>query len=131
MVVTDERDCDSARPGVWVGLVPTRYGRAIAQVDAFFDQTGGLWGAQKLNGKMATILTSTGTQVRMPFFSHYSWTQIDVFFCSPFSTEVRVSRQTRRTLILILGVGQETTVLTTLPFLVVSFRLVPLLDFVR
>lgn len=65
----NRRDCDSARAGVWVWLVPTRYGRAIAQVDAFFDQTGGLWGAQKLNGKMATILTSTGTQVRMPFFS--------------------------------------------------------------
>jgi hypothetical protein len=51
------------------GSVPTRYGRAISQVDAFFDQTGGLWVAQKLNGKMATILTGTGTQVGAPFLS--------------------------------------------------------------
>jgi len=62
----------------YIFAFPTRYGRAIAQVDAFFDQTGGLWVAQKLSGKMATILTSTGTQHG----------------------------------------GQETTVLTTLPFLV-------------
>ncbi|KAG8787355.1 hypothetical protein FRC15_009461 [Serendipita sp. 397] len=56
---------------------PTRYGRAVAQVSAFFDSTGGLWGTQALNGKMATIITSTGTQHG----------------------------------------GQETTVLTTLPYL--------------
>ncbi|KAG8815133.1 hypothetical protein FRC17_000846 [Serendipita sp. 399] len=46
----------------YIFAFPTRYGRAVAQVSAFFDQTGGLWAAQALNGKMATIITSTGTQ---------------------------------------------------------------------
>ncbi|KAG8769287.1 hypothetical protein FRC20_011718 [Serendipita sp. 405] len=64
-------------PPLPCSLVPTRYGRAVAQVSAFFDSTGGLWGTQALNGKMATIITSTGTQHG----------------------------------------GQETTVLTTLPYL--------------
>ena len=116
LIVTNRRDCacDSARPG---RAVPTRYGRAIAQVDAFFDQTGGLWTAQKLNGKMATILTGTGTQVRAPLYS----SALNFYFTFSFSMEVCVSRRTRSALILILGVGQETTVLTTLPFLVVSF----------
>lgn len=45
-----------------VSVVPTRYGRAVAQVSAFFDMTGGLWATQALNGKMATIIISTGTQ---------------------------------------------------------------------
>jgi len=56
---------------------PTRYGRAVHQVDAVFDATGGLWKSQALNGKMATIIVSTGTQHG----------------------------------------GQETTVLTTIPYL--------------
>ncbi|KAG9056527.1 hypothetical protein FS842_010364 [Serendipita sp. 407] len=46
----------------YIFCFPTRYGRAVAQVSAFFDSTGGLWGTQALNGKMATIITSTGTQ---------------------------------------------------------------------
>lgn len=55
----------------------TRFGRLPAQVDTFFDQTGGLWATGALVGKFAGILTSTGT-----------------------------------------GGGQESTFLTTLPWLV-------------
>lgn len=40
----------------------TRYGRAPAAASAFFDQTGGLWFAGKLSGKMAGIFTSTASQ---------------------------------------------------------------------
>ncbi|CAG8682350.1 17249_t:CDS:2, partial [Acaulospora colombiana] len=46
----------------FIFCIPTRYGRAVAQVSAFFDMTGGLWASQALNGKMATIIVSTGTQ---------------------------------------------------------------------
>jgi NAD(P)H dehydrogenase (quinone) len=38
---------------------PTRYGRAPAQVSAFFDRTGGLWASGALIGKFGTIITST------------------------------------------------------------------------
>lgn len=41
---------------------PTRYGRAPAQVSAFFDQCGGLWVSGALVGKFATIFTSTASQ---------------------------------------------------------------------
>ena len=77
--------------------------------------------AQKLNGKMATIVTSTGTQVRGISVA----CAIELtFFLS--STEVSVFLETGTVSNLILGIGQETTVLTTLPFLVVSCELVPL-----
>jgi hypothetical protein len=36
---------------------PTRYGRAPAQVSAFFDQTGGLWASGALIGKFAGVFT--------------------------------------------------------------------------
>ena len=41
---------------------PTRYGSAIAQMQAFFDQTGKLWGTGALVGKVGSVFTSTGTQ---------------------------------------------------------------------
>lgn len=59
---------------------PTRYGRAPAQVSAFFDQTGGLWASGALIGKFATIFTSTASQhggnetthlTTIPFFAHH------------------------------------------------------------
>ncbi|KAG7539682.1 hypothetical protein FFLO_03399 [Filobasidium floriforme] len=59
---------------------PTRYGRAPAQVSAFFDQTGGLWASGALIGKFAGVFTSTGGQhggqettayTTIPFFVHH------------------------------------------------------------
>lgn len=59
---------------------PTRYGRAPAQVSAFFDRTGGLWASGALVGKFATIFTSTASQhgglettalTTLPFFVHH------------------------------------------------------------
>lgn len=41
---------------------PTRYGRPAAQMAAFLDQTGGLWGQNALVGKVASVFTSTATQ---------------------------------------------------------------------
>ncbi|EST05091.1 NADPH-dependent FMN reductase-like protein [Kalmanozyma brasiliensis GHG001] len=58
---------------------PTRYGRAPAQVSAFFDQTGGLWATGALIGKFAGTFTSTASQhggnetthlTTIPFFVH-------------------------------------------------------------
>ncbi|KAG9126311.1 hypothetical protein FRC07_003966 [Ceratobasidium sp. 392] len=60
--------------------IPTRYGRAPAQISAFFDATGGLWFTQALSKKFATVFVSTGSQnggqettalTTMPFFAHH------------------------------------------------------------
>lgn len=40
----------------------TRFGSATAQMQAFFDATGGLWGKGALIGKPAGVFVSTGTQ---------------------------------------------------------------------
>ncbi len=59
---------------------PTRYGRAPAQVSAFFDRTGGLWASGALIGKFAGTFTSTASQhggletthlTTIPFFVHH------------------------------------------------------------
>lgn len=59
---------------------PTRYGRAPAQVSAFFDKTGGLWASGALVGKFASTFTSTASQhggnetthlTTYPFFVHH------------------------------------------------------------
>ncbi|SPO26333.1 probable 1,4-Benzoquinone reductase [Ustilago trichophora] len=59
---------------------PTRYGRAPAQVSAFFDRTGGLWASGALIGKFAATFTSTASQhggnetthlTTIPFFVHH------------------------------------------------------------
>jgi len=42
--------------------VPTRFGNMAAQMKNFLDQTGGLWFAGKLVGKVASVFTSTATQ---------------------------------------------------------------------
>lgn len=42
--------------------IPTRYGRAVGQWSAVFDQTGGLWAKGALYGKFAGIFSSTATQ---------------------------------------------------------------------
>lgn len=41
---------------------PTRYGNMAAQMKSFIDQTGGLWVKGALNGKVASVFTSSGTQ---------------------------------------------------------------------
>jgi NAD(P)H dehydrogenase (quinone) len=41
---------------------PTRYGRMPSQMASFLDQTGGLWAAGALNGKVGGAFTSTATQ---------------------------------------------------------------------
>lgn len=62
---------------------PTRYGRAPAQVSAFFDRTGGLWASGALIGKFAATFTSTASQhggnetthlTTYPFFVHHGCT---------------------------------------------------------
>lgn len=40
---------------------PTRFGNMAAQMRNFLDQTGSLWLAGKLVGKVASVFTSTGT----------------------------------------------------------------------
>jgi NAD(P)H dehydrogenase (quinone) len=40
---------------------PTRFGNMAAQMRNFLDQTGGLWAAGKLIGKVGSVFTSTGT----------------------------------------------------------------------
>lgn len=40
---------------------PTRFGNMSAQMRSFLDQTGGLWAAGKLIGKVGSVFTSTGT----------------------------------------------------------------------
>ncbi len=42
--------------------VPTRFGNMPAQMKNFLDQTGGLWFAGKLIGKVGSVFTSTATQ---------------------------------------------------------------------
>ncbi|TKY84739.1 hypothetical protein EX895_005819 [Sporisorium graminicola] len=58
---------------------PTRFGRAPAQVSAFFDKTGGLWASGALVGKFGATFTSTASQhggnetthlTTIPFFVH-------------------------------------------------------------
>jgi multimeric flavodoxin WrbA len=39
-----------------------RYGRAPAQVSAFFDKTGGLWASGGLVGKFVSVFTSVAGQ---------------------------------------------------------------------
>ena len=41
---------------------PTRFGNMAAQMKNFLDQTGGLWFAGKLIGKVGSVFTSTATQ---------------------------------------------------------------------
>ncbi|MDD4102509.1 MAG: NAD(P)H:quinone oxidoreductase [Kiritimatiellae bacterium] len=42
--------------------VPTRFGNMCAQMRNFLDQTGGLWAAGRLAGKVGSVFVSTGTQ---------------------------------------------------------------------
>ena len=42
--------------------MPTRYGNMPSQMSSFVDQTGSLWAAGKLIGKVGSVFTSTATQ---------------------------------------------------------------------
>lgn len=55
--VTELADYDAIIIGV-----PTRFGNMAAQMKNFLDQTGGLWMAGKLIGKVGSVFTSTATQ---------------------------------------------------------------------
>ncbi|MFT4163510.1 NAD(P)H:quinone oxidoreductase [Shinella sp.] len=41
---------------------PTRFGNMASQMKNFLDQTGGLWFADRLVGKVGSVFTSTGSQ---------------------------------------------------------------------
>jgi NAD(P)H dehydrogenase (quinone) len=41
---------------------PTRFGNMAAQMKNYLDRTGGLWGEDKLVGKIGSVFTSTGSQ---------------------------------------------------------------------
>ncbi|KLT46268.1 putative cytoplasm protein [Cutaneotrichosporon oleaginosum] len=76
--------------------IPTRYGRAPAQVSAFFDKTGGLWASQALNGKYAATFTSTASQhggqelthlTTMPFFVHHGCIYVPIGYKEPYLSD--------------------------------------------
>jgi NAD(P)H dehydrogenase (quinone) len=52
----DLADCDAIIFGT-----PTRFGNMSSQMRNFLDQTGGLWAAGALIGKVGSVFTSTGT----------------------------------------------------------------------
>ncbi|TYJ52157.1 NAD(P)H:quinone oxidoreductase, type IV [Cryptococcus floricola] len=71
---------------------PTRYGRLPAQVDAFFDQTGGLWATGALVGKFVGTFTSTAGQhsgqestalTTFPFFAHHGLAYVPIGYTDP------------------------------------------------
>jgi len=71
---------------------PTRYGRAPAQISAFFDSTGGLWMKGALVGKFATVATSTAGQhggqestgfTTLPFFVHHGINYVPLGYSHP------------------------------------------------
>jgi len=71
---------------------PTRYGRAVSQVSAFFDATGQLWMTGALVGKFASTITSTaGLQggqetthlTTVPFFTHHGMMYVPIGYSNP------------------------------------------------
>ena len=74
---------------------PTRYGRLPAQVNAFFDQTGGLWASGALVGKFGATFTSTASQhggqetthlTTLPFFAHHGIIYVPIGYTQPYLT---------------------------------------------
>ncbi|KDN50802.1 benzoquinone reductase [Tilletiaria anomala UBC 951] len=70
----------------------TRYGRAPAQVSAFFDRTGGLWAKGTLVGKFGGIFTSTSSQhggqevtalTTISYFAHHGITFVPIGYQFP------------------------------------------------
>ena len=58
--IANPRELDQA-DAIFLGS-PTRYGSATAQMRAFIDNTGGLWGSHALVGKVGSAFTSTASQ---------------------------------------------------------------------
>lgn len=56
LLPNDLADCDAIIFGT-----PTRFGNMSSQMRNFLDQTGGLWAAGTLIGKVGSVFTSTGT----------------------------------------------------------------------
>ncbi|SCV71894.1 BQ2448_4588 [Microbotryum intermedium] len=76
---------------------PTRYGRAPAQVSAFFDTTGGLWARGALFSKFAGVFTSSASQhggqettalTTIPFFTHHGISYVPIGFAAPQLTDL-------------------------------------------
>ncbi|SCZ88713.1 BZ3500_MvSof-1268-A1-R1_Chr2-1g04588 [Microbotryum saponariae] len=76
---------------------PTRYGRAPAQVSAFFDQTGGQWARGALFSKFAGVFTSSASQhggqettalTTIPFFAHHGISYVPIGFAAPQLTDL-------------------------------------------
>jgi len=72
--------------------IPTRYGRAVAQVSALFDHTGQLWMKGALTGKFATIFSSTATQhggqettalTTVPYLAHHGIIFVPIGYGNP------------------------------------------------
>ncbi|WVR05365.1 NAD(P)H:quinone oxidoreductase, type IV [Kwoniella sp. DSM 27419] len=70
---------------------PTRYGRLPSQVDAFFDQTGGLWAAGALTGKFVSMFTSAAGQhsghestalTTYPFVAHHGMVYVPIGYAN-------------------------------------------------
>lgn len=55
---------------------PTRFGNMTGQMRTFFDQTGGLWAKGALQGKVASVFTSTGTGGGQEMTVTTSWTTL-------------------------------------------------------
>ncbi|NLZ80076.1 MAG: NAD(P)H:quinone oxidoreductase [Gammaproteobacteria bacterium] len=55
---------------------PTRFGSMSGQMRNFFDQTGGLWAKGALAGKVASVLTSTGTGGGQEMTITSTWTTL-------------------------------------------------------
>lgn len=55
---------------------PTRFGNMSGQMRIFFDQTGGLWAKGALAGKVASVLTSTGTGGGQEMTITSTWTTL-------------------------------------------------------
>ncbi len=70
---------------------PTRFGNMAAQMRNFMDQTGGLWAAGKLHGKLASAFVSTGTgggnEVTLlsflPTLMHHGMIYVPVGYAAP------------------------------------------------
>lgn len=58
--IASPRELDQA-DAIFLGS-PTRYGSATAQMRAFIDNTGALWGSHALVGKVGAAFTSTASQ---------------------------------------------------------------------
>ncbi len=75
---------------------PTRFGNMAAQMRNFLDQTGGLWNAGKLHGKLASVFVSTGTGggnevtqlTFLPTLMHHGMVYVPVGYAPPELTDL-------------------------------------------